>query len=556
MAANEPNQLWCSRCTNFRDWASFETNKLGQKRKLCNRHEKKRELKQTLRLDIKRVFNVDNLPVGFASLDDDSTTDRAATTNAVSELVEIIWKKGGFRFRHRTTNQEKCSYMYFCFQDAQRTRNRQSATYLSQAVCRSPAFRKCIGIRARTAISTPAETYRDLQAAQLPGWDLVTSHQVYYQWQQLNSKIWHRDQDALRSAQILLSDHQECTSLMHFSGNMRTRAFYISDSIKTLVPRVKELAIDATFGTNNMGMHLFAVLAEVDGTGISLAYCFMDVFKDNSKGVRQADPGATTSLLEQFLRPLCAAGFNPIFFGTDKDLSEIAAIRQIWPETTIQLCYWHARRAIRMKFASSRKINTQDAYKPSEAQKAIPDLEICWGSLPTRRPDGNHRYGRCDCQSRLTNITPQSRIEIASGDEQNTVLDIFSRHFSSHPLIPDQNGIYRSAERIYRDCAAEMYDWCRSKGYFRLWSYLWVNWYQPDQWYLWARSINEKKIPIPKTTMVVESHWRKIKHDYLHRFNRPRIDLVIWVLLSRLVPNAMARMQTLLQCNHCQATAS
>ncbi|EGU82050.1 hypothetical protein FOXB_07435, partial [Fusarium oxysporum f. sp. conglutinans Fo5176] len=411
-------------------------------------------------------------------------------------------------------------------------------------------------IRARTAISTPAEIYRDLQAAQLPGWDLVTSHQVYYQWQQLNSKIWRRDQDALRSAQILLSEHQECTSSMYFSGNMRTLAFYISDSIKTLVPRMKELAIDATFETNNIGMHLFAVLAEVDGTGIPLAYCFMEVFKDNSKGVRQADPGATTSLLDQFLRPLCAAGFNPIFFGADKDLSEIAAIRQVWPETTIQLCYWHARRAVRTKLASSRKTNTQDEYKPLEAQKAIPDLEICWGSLPTRRPNGDHRYGRCDCQSRLTNITPQGRMETANGDEQNTVLDIFSRHFNPHPLIPDQNGIYRSAERIYRDCAAEMYYWCRSKGHFRLWSYLWVNWYQPDQWCLWARSVNEKGIPILKTTMVIESHWRKIKHDYLHRFNRPRIDLVIWVLLSQLVPNAMARMQALLQRNHRQATAS
>ena len=59
--------------------------------------------KQSLRLDIKRVFNMDNLPVGFASLDDDSTTDRAAMANAISELAEIIWKKGGFRFWHGRT---------------------------------------------------------------------------------------------------------------------------------------------------------------------------------------------------------------------------------------------------------------------------------------------------------------------------------------------------------------------------------------------------------------------------------------------------------------------
>lgn len=30
---------------------------------------------QNLRLDVKRVFNMENLPVRFASLDDDGTTD-------------------------------------------------------------------------------------------------------------------------------------------------------------------------------------------------------------------------------------------------------------------------------------------------------------------------------------------------------------------------------------------------------------------------------------------------------------------------------------------------
>jgi hypothetical protein len=44
MAANLPNQAWCSKCSTFRDSESFETKKSGQKKKLCNRHERKREL--------------------------------------------------------------------------------------------------------------------------------------------------------------------------------------------------------------------------------------------------------------------------------------------------------------------------------------------------------------------------------------------------------------------------------------------------------------------------------------------------------------------------------
>src|SRR3954453_6547800 len=59
-----------------------------------------------------------------------------------------------------------------------------------------------------------------------------------------------------------------------------------------------------------------------------------------------------------------------------------------------------------------------------------------------------------------------------------------------------------------------------------------------------------------KTTMIVEAHWRKIKHDYLHRFNRPRIDLVLWILTSRVVPDAVTRMKSIQSGDHRKATAS
>jgi hypothetical protein len=71
-----------------------------------------------------------------------------------------------------------------------------------------------------------------------------------------------------------------------------------------------------------------------------------------------------------------------------------------------------------------------------------------------------------------------------------------------------------------------------------------------------TQSVNENEIPVLKTTMIVESHWRKLKHDYLHRFNRPRIDLVVWVLLTRVIPNSLVRMRTLLNQDHRQAIAS
>ncbi|KAK9343186.1 hypothetical protein V1522DRAFT_248681 [Lipomyces starkeyi] len=82
--------------------------------------------------------------------------------------------------------------------------------------------------------------------------------------------------------------------------------------------RTKELTIDATFGTNNMAMTLFAFLAEVDGTGVPLAYCFMDTFKDNSHAVCRAEPGATTAIVDQCLRPLQDYRFDLTFMGPTK----------------------------------------------------------------------------------------------------------------------------------------------------------------------------------------------------------------------------------------------
>jgi hypothetical protein len=302
-------------------------------------------------------------------------------------------------------------------------------------------------------------------------------------------------------------------------------------------------------------MDLFAVLAELDGTGVPLAYLFVETLASED-GVKHMDAGAVTHLLDQFLRPLKVSGFDPTFFGCDKDRSEIAAIQQVWPNTTIQLCYWHAKRAIQAKLKDSKKTNTQNHYFPAEAQKLISSIEICWGSLPVRRPDGIHRYGRCQCESRSAILEEKGCIETSSIADRDTVLEIFSRHYNAHPLIPDHNGTYRSAEAIHRECITEMYSWCRARNYFRLWAYLYVNWYKPEQWELWARSANAREIPVLKTTMIVESHWRKIKHDYLHRFNRPRIDLVVWVLTSRVIPNGLDRMEAIRNGDYRKATAS
>jgi hypothetical protein len=411
-------------------------------------------------------------------------------------------------------------------------------------------------IQEQSVRSTPAHIFRALQESQPSGWQTVSQAQVYNFWHRVNSGNWHRAEDPVDSAKALLSEYKEYTTKMYYSGNMQGLAFYVSDAIRTLAPRAKELAMDATFGTNNLGMDLQAVLAEVDGTGVPLAYCFTNLFRDNGRGQRRSESGALAGILVELLQPLRNWGFQPTFVGIDKDPSEIWAVQQVWPETTIQLCYWHAKRAVNMKLTSTHGTAPQADYWPDSAKDVISDFEICWGSKPIRRADATHRQGLCNCPSRSTDFSSAGRVETSTKAEQNTVLSIFVRHFNCHPLIPDQDGTFRSAEELHRHCASEMYHWCHKRNYYRLWAYLWNHWYQPSQWKLWARSVNPTEIPVLKTTMIVESHWRKVKHDYLHRYNRPRVDLVVWVLVSSLIPSVITKMHAVIQHNYRQANPS
>ena len=56
-------------------------------------------------------------------------------------------------------------------------------------------------------------------------------------------------------------------------------------------------------------------------------------------------------------------------------------------------------------------------------------------------------------------------------------------------------------------------------------------------WVLWARSAIATEICVFRTTMLMESHWKVVKRDYLPKFFRPRLDLVTYVIISRLIPH-------------------
>ena len=340
----------------------------------------------------------------------------------------------------------------------------------------------------------------------------------------------------------------------YVQDNVQGFAIFCKATVSRLSTTVKELSMDATYGTNNAGMDLFAVLAEVDGAGIPLAHLFLETVQGDD-GSSNARPGAITVVLSRFLQTLRDAGFNPTFFGCDKDFSEIKAIQTTFSSAKIQLCYWHALRAVRAKLKDNGHTESLRKYHPEQAARIVPNLEICWGSMPSKRPVGPHRQGACQCLHRADTLPEEGWAEATSKEDKEMLEYMFARHFNAHPSIPDINGSNRTAASIHTECARELYELCLARGWHRTWAYFWVNWYAPDQWKLWARAAFPS-IPVLKTTMILESHWRRVKHDFLHRYNRPRIDLVAWILLHRLYRFYKMRMEALLRGDYRTGKAS
>ena len=84
-----------------------------------------------------------------------------------------------------------------------------------------------------------------------------------------------------------------------------------------------------------------------------------------------------------------------------------------------------------------------------------------------------------------------------------------------------------------------MYQYCRQKDLAHLWAYLWTNWYGKKNWNLFARSSYLRAMPIARTTMIIESHWRVLKYNYKYNYNMPCLDHLNYIITDRLVPDMM-----------------
>lgn len=233
------------------------------------------------------------MPISFEFLAEKSgkdIEDYGMLNQSITQLTDLIREAGGHRFRRKSVaKNEKVTYYYYCSQDlsvkpeakeiAKRDRRqmdrfpcagrlnfridlhdrllnlRLSHSYHIKYtdIQLSPAILSFISARCNT--KTPVEIYRELQSSGLKDVDEVAHHQISYQWHQANESTWKCDADPFVSATKFLESKGEYHNINYTVGNVRGLGIYIRDVMNRLSSKAKELAIDATYGTNSSGFN-------------------------------------------------------------------------------------------------------------------------------------------------------------------------------------------------------------------------------------------------------------------------------------------------------------
>ncbi|THU89116.1 hypothetical protein K435DRAFT_678583 [Dendrothele bispora CBS 962.96] len=197
---------------------------------------------------------------------------------------------------------------------------------------------------------------------------------VYNIAHQVKKKQWKRDDDELKSAKILLKEHQEkkgngysvadviLPNIEGYSGV----AFSLPDILAKWGGQVREVAMDSAWNTNGCHYELYALLGEVFGSGCPLGYLLLQ------SPIGDGEPGAKEQYISAFLMHFKTLySLDPLFTLTDKDLSEINAFLEVFPDAKHQLCFWHSLRAVKTRLSILRR--QPKYYNVTEARNEFGD---------------------------------------------------------------------------------------------------------------------------------------------------------------------------------------
>ncbi|KLO18447.1 hypothetical protein SCHPADRAFT_819783 [Schizopora paradoxa] len=186
-----------------------------------------------------------------------------------------------------------------------------------------------------------------------------TRKAVYEILAAIDRKKWQRDADELKSARILLEELSRAaaegalanieTIFIGEEPGHTALSFAFPTHLNDWASKIRELTMDSAWNTNGSSYELFALLGETYGKGLPLAYLLV---RSDGTGPQ----GAKERLLKSFLKHIKTNWkIRPIVTLTDKDASEIAACREVFPEAAHLLCFWHALRAFKTRLSILRR---------------------------------------------------------------------------------------------------------------------------------------------------------------------------------------------------------
>ncbi|CAG8698050.1 33838_t:CDS:2 [Gigaspora margarita] len=91
--------------------------------------------------------------------------------------------------------------------------------------------------------------------------------------------------------------------------------------------------------------------------------------------------------------------------------------------------------------------------------------------------------------------------------------EIITKHILLYSLIPTNKNPFLTSNKIRYQSVWEIYQFCYNKGL----------------------ATYPKAVPIARTTMITESHWRVLKYNYKYNLNRPRLDHLTYIIAKELV---------------------
>jgi hypothetical protein len=102
--------------------------------------------------------------------------------------------------------------------------------------------------------------------------------------------------------------------------------WFVDKGFKIDMSHVKEIFIDATYGTAKLANHLYSMVGQELGYGIPLGFMIMEIHPKEDCRTNQ-HTGEALECNKHFYAAAKELGLEPRFVHTDKDFSEMTAVQ-------------------------------------------------------------------------------------------------------------------------------------------------------------------------------------------------------------------------------------